>query len=81
MNTRDTSDWFTSKRTREEHAAYKVLIEKGSGRILGAHLLGMTAGEVIDMFALAIRFGLTARDVKTSVLVHPAAASDIVYML
>ncbi len=81
VNTRDTSDWFTSKRTREAHAAYKVLIEKGSGRILGAHLLGMTAGEVIDMFALAIRFGLTARDVKTSVLVHPAAASDIVYMM
>ncbi|MEX2535607.1 MAG: NAD(P)/FAD-dependent oxidoreductase [Trueperaceae bacterium] len=78
---RDTSGWFTARRTREEHAASKVLIEKGSGRILGAHLLGMNAGETIGMFALAIRHGLTALDLKTSMLVHPAAASDIVYMV
>lgn len=81
VNMQRTSGWFTARRTREEHAAYKVLIESGSGRILGAHLLGMNAGEVIDVFALAIRHGLTARDVKTSVLVHPAAASDVVYMV
>jgi len=77
----DTSGWFTTRRMREKHSAYKVLVERGSGRILGAHLLGRHAGEVIDMFALAIRHGITARELKTSVLVHPAAASDVVYMV
>lgn len=81
VNGGDSSGWYTARRTRERHAGYKVLLEKGSGRILGAHLLGMDAGETIDMFALAIRHGLSARDLKTSVLVHPAAASDVAYML
>lgn len=81
VNMQRTSGWFTARRTREEHAASKLLIENGSGRILGAHLLGMNAGDVIDMFALAIRHGLTSRDLKTSVLVHPAAASDVVNMV
>jgi glutathione reductase (NADPH) len=77
----DMSGWYTARRTREEHAAYKVLIDEETDAILGAHLLGAHAGEVIDMFALAVRHGLTARDVKTSILVHPAAASDVAYML
>jgi glutathione reductase (NADPH) len=81
VNHNDTSGWYSSRRTNEKHSAYKVLIEEGTSKILGAHLLGGHAGEVINMFALAIRHGLTASEVKTSVLVHPAASSDISYML
>ena len=81
VNHKDTSGWYSSRRTNEKHSAYKVLIEEGTGKILGAHLLGGHAGEVINMFALAIRHELTASEVKTSVLVHPAASSDISYML
>jgi glutathione reductase (NADPH) len=81
VNHKDTSSWYSSRRTNEQHSAYKVLIEEGTGKILGAHLLGGHAGEVINMFSLAIRHGLTASEVKTSVLVHPAASSDISYML
>ncbi len=81
VNHKDTSSWFSSRRVNEKHAAYKVLVEEGTGRILGAHLLGAHAGEVINMFALAIRHGLTAHDIKTGVYVHPAAASDVSYMV
>lgn len=81
VETRDTNSWFTARRTRQEHAASKVLIEKESGRILGAHLLGGESDETIGMFALAIRHGLTVRDLKTSILVHPAAASDVTSMV
>jgi glutathione reductase (NADPH) len=81
VNHKDTSSWFSSRRTNEKHSAYKVLVEEGTGRILGAHLLGTHAGEVINMFALAIRHGLTAQEIKTSVLVHPAVSSDISYMV
>ena len=81
VNQDDTSSWYTSRRVREKHSAYKVLIEEETGRILGAHLLGAHAGETINLFALAIRQGLTAREVKTSIFVHPAASSDVSYML
>lgn len=76
----DTSSWYTSRRVGEKHSAYKVLIEEETGRILGAHLLGTQAGETINLFALAMRQGLTAREVKTSIFVHPAASSDVSYM-
>lgn len=77
----DTSDWYTVRRTNERHSAFKVLIDNDSDRILGAHLLGVHAGEVIDMFALAIRHGLEAWEVRTGIFVHPAAASDVTSML
>ncbi len=81
VNQQDTSGWYSSRRVNEKHSAYKVLVEEDSGRILGAHLLGSHAGEVINMFALAIRHGITDRDLKTSLYVHPAASSDVSYMV
>jgi glutathione reductase (NADPH) len=65
-----------------EHAsAFKVIVEEGSGRILGAHLIGPHADEVITVFALAIRQGLTSEDLKSTIFGYPTAASDIGYML
>lgn len=45
----DTSKWYSSRRIGEESSGYKVLIENGTDRILGAHLLGPDAGEVINL--------------------------------
>lgn len=78
---RDTADWYTSRRVGERHSGFKVLIEEESGRILGAHLLGHHAEEVINLFALAIRAGLTASDLKRVPWGYPTRASDIPYML
>ena len=77
----DMSDWYTARRTNESHAAYKVLVEEGTDRLLGAHLLSGHAAETVNLFALAMRQGLTAREVKTGIFVHPAASSDVSYML
>ncbi|RIK41365.1 MAG: NAD(P)/FAD-dependent oxidoreductase [Chloroflexi bacterium] len=81
VNHQDTSGWYSARRTNEKHTGFKVLIEEKTGRILGAHLLGAHAGEVINLFALAIRNGLTATDIKKTVFVHPAEAADISYMV
>ncbi len=56
-------------------------MEEGSGRILGAHLLGPHADEAINLFALAIRHDLTADDLKATMFAYPSSASDIRYML
>lgn len=77
----DMSGWFTARRVGETHAAAKTLIETGTGRILGAHLLGPESSELINMFALAVRSGLKVGDLKNFVSAYPSAASDIGYLI
>ena len=51
------------------------------GRVLGAHLLGAHAEEIINIFALTIRLGLNTTDIKDAILSYPTKSSDIIYML
>jgi glutathione reductase (NADPH) len=81
VNQGDTSSWYTSSRIRMKHTGFKVLVEESSDRILGAHLLIPYAEEVINLFAVAIRFGLAASDLKRMVYAYPTSSSDISYML
>ncbi len=76
-----TSGWYTARRLAETVYGFKVLVEEGSGRILGAHLVGPHIDEVINVFALAIRKGLTADDLKSTIFAYPTGASDIGYMV
>jgi glutathione reductase (NADPH) len=77
----DMSDWYTIERVGETHAAAKVLIEKGSGRIVGAHLLTPEASELINIFGLAMRAGLGAAHLKRLVSAYPSAGSDVVHLV
>lgn len=81
VKTERTSGWFTARRVAEPIYGYKTLVEEGSGRILGAHLVGPHADEIINLFGLAIRHGLTASDIKSTMFAYPTGASDIGYML
>ena len=76
-----TANWYSSRRVGETVSAYKVLVEEGSDRILGAHLLGEQAEEVINLFAVAIRSGIPATGLKHAVLSYPSRGSDVDYML
>ncbi len=77
----DTSGWYSSRRVALPHTGFKVLVEEGSERILGAHLLGLHTEEVINLFALVMRAGLRATDLKQMVYAYPTSASDISYMV
>jgi glutathione reductase (NADPH) len=81
VNCERTEDWFTARRLAERVYGFKTLTEEGSGRILGAHLIGPHAEEVINLFALAIRHGLTAEDLEGTMFAYPTSASDITSML
>lgn len=74
-------DWYTARRVNEPCYGFKVLAEEGSGRILGAHLIGPDATEVINLFAFAMRSGLTADAIRHATFTYPTAASDIESML
>lgn len=81
MHHQKTSGWYTARRLAETTSGFKLLVEEGTERILGAHLVGPHADEVINVFALAIRKGLTAGDLKDTMFAYPTGASDVGYML
>jgi glutathione reductase (NADPH) len=77
----DTSGWFNTRRVGETASGFKVLIAEETGRILGAHLLGPHADEVINVFAVAIRLGIPAAELKDVIFAYPTSGADIPYML
>lgn len=78
----NTASWASSKRVGESCSGFKVLIEEGTDRILGAHIIGPHAEEVINIFSIAIRLELTAKDLNDPILYsYPTSSSDVVYML
>jgi glutathione reductase (NADPH) len=76
-----TSNWYSSRRVAEKYSGYKVLVEEGTDRILGAHLLGGEAEEVINLFGIAMRSGMRATDLKHMLFAYPTRGSDAPYML
>jgi glutathione reductase (NADPH) len=76
-----TDSWYSSRRLREDASGFKVLIELGSGRVLGAHVLGPHAEEIINLFALAMRAGMSASAIKSMIFGYPTNGSDVPYMM
>ena len=77
----DTAAWYNTRRVGETASGFKVLIEEDTGCILGAHLLGPHAAEVINLFAVAIRLRIAANDLKQMPFAYPTYGSDIRFML
>jgi len=75
-----TSGWYTARRVAEPVYGFKTLVEDQTGQILGAHLVGPHADEVINVIALAIRNGLTVDHIKNTMFAYPTGASDLGYM-
>lgn len=81
LNSDRVDGWFTARQQAETVYGFKVLVEEDSDRILGAHLVGQHVDEIINLFALAIRHGLTASQLKATMFAYPTGASDISGML
>jgi glutathione reductase (NADPH) len=77
----ETASWYSSRRIAETCSGYKVLVEEGTYRILGAHILGSGAPEVVNLFAVAIRSGMPATDLKHTLFAYPTSGSDVTRML
>ncbi|NDV18602.1 NAD(P)/FAD-dependent oxidoreductase [Pseudodesulfovibrio sp. JC047] len=81
VNQGDTTDWPSSKRIGEEYGAYKVLIDADTDLILGAHILRHNAAEVVNVFALAIQFNISASALANFLWAYPTSTSDLKYMV
>ncbi|HJU35528.1 MAG TPA: NAD(P)/FAD-dependent oxidoreductase [Nitrososphaera sp.] len=78
----NTASWASSRRVGEPCSGFKIIIEEDTNRILGAHILGPHAEEIINIFSMAIRLGLDAKDLRDPLLyTYPTSSSDIIYML
>lgn len=73
----DTSGWYSNYRTGETTAAEKILIDRSNDQIVGAHLLGPEYGELINTLGLAIKLGLTTRQLKSATAAYPTVGSDL----
>jgi glutathione reductase (NADPH) len=75
------SDWFNAKHINEKLYAYKTLIDNKTGEVLGAHLIGPEAPEVINMFVMVMCGKLNCQDVKKMIFAYPTWGNDIKGML
>jgi|SRR5579863_5984779 len=60
---------------------YKVLLDKDTNQVLGAHLLGPHAEDVINIFTVAMNGNIKGDQLRKMIFSYPTNASDIVYML
>ncbi|MEL6283399.1 MAG: glutathione-disulfide reductase [Pseudomonadota bacterium] len=65
---------------RAERDFMKLIIDKESRKVLGAHIIGANAGEMIQMLGIAVKMGATKDDIDRTVAVHPTAAEELVTM-
>jgi glutathione reductase (NADPH) len=58
----------------------KLVVDRASQRVVGAHMIGADAGEVIQGVAIAIKMGATKAQFDATIGIHPTAAEEFVTM-
>jgi glutathione reductase (NADPH) len=78
-----TSDFRPMKNVfagRNERGIYKLVIDANTDKVLGVHLIGPEAPEILQAAAIAVRAGLTKADFDATVALHPSMAEELVLM-
>jgi glutathione reductase (NADPH) len=63
---------------RDERTMMKLVVDRASQRVLGAHMVGLDAPEIIQTLAIAVKMGATKAQFDQTVAVHPTAAEEFV---
>lgn len=69
--------WFNAKRLNDKVYAYKTIVDKDRNIVLGAHIIATGAGEMINLFVLAICGKLTTENIKAMIFAYPTWGNDI----
>jgi glutathione reductase (NADPH) len=64
----------------EERMLMKLIVDPASDRLLGCHIVGPDAPEMIQLAAIAIKLGVTKAEWDQTCAVHPTAAEELVTM-
>ena len=73
----DTSGWYSNRRVGAALGMTKVITDEATDEVLGVHLLGYHYAEAANLFGLAMRSGLKARDLKRMISTYPTVGSDV----
>jgi len=65
---------------RDEHTMMKLVVDGDTGEVLGVHMVGPDAGEIIQGFAVALKCGATKAQLDATIGIHPTAAEEFVTM-
>jgi glutathione reductase (NADPH) len=65
---------------REEYVMIKIITDRGSDRVLGVHMVGLDAGEIIQAVAIAVKAGVTKTQMDATMAVHPTTSEELVLM-
>ncbi|MDT8450060.1 MAG: glutathione-disulfide reductase [Wenzhouxiangellaceae bacterium] len=65
---------------RDEKGLMKILVDAGSDRVVGLHVVGPEAAEIVQGFAVAVRAGLTKAEFDRTIGIHPTSAEELVTM-
>jgi glutathione reductase (NADPH) len=65
---------------RDERMFVKLLVDGESGKVIGCHVMGEDAAEIVQMAAIAIRLGATKADFDNTMALHPTSAEELVTM-
>jgi glutathione reductase (NADPH) len=78
-----TSDFRPMKNVlagRNERSLYKLVVDAATDRLVGAHMLGPDAPEILQALAIAVKAGLTKAQLDETVALHPTMAEELVLM-
>jgi len=64
----------------EERSAFKMIVDQKTQKVLGCHIFGWGAAEIIQIVAVAMKMGATKADFDSTVALHPTAAEELVTM-
>ena len=81
VRSNDMIDWLSARTYNEPAAWAKVIVDETTDRILGAHIVGHAGEELIHVFALTMKFAITASQIGDSVYAFPTFSADIKHML
>ena len=65
---------------RDEKTLMKLIVERESQKVVGIHIVGMDAPEIVQGFAVAVKSGLTKERFDCTIGIHPTAAEELVTM-
>jgi len=71
---------YFSVTQRKEKAMLKLVVEKSSDRVLGAHMVGEAAAEIMQGVAIPVKMGAKKADFDATVAIHPSVAEEFVTM-
>ncbi len=78
-----TSDFRAMKNVlagRNERALYKMVVNEATDQVVGLHMIGPDAPEILQAAAVAVKAGLTKADFDATVALHPSMAEELVLL-